>query len=116
MVRAGLRQARPRLDSAAPTFAALGDPQRLRMLVRLSREGPQSITSLAAGVEISHQAVSKHLRTLERARLVSSARSGRERIWTLERNGFTGLQSFLAEISGQWDRALETLRRMVEED
>jgi len=100
--------------TVALAFAALGDPRRLRMLQRLSREGPQNITSLAARVDISHQAVSKHLRVLEKARLVSSMRAGRDRMWSLECNHLADLHAFLNDISGQWDLALASLRKMVE--
>src|SRR5438105_3884972 len=107
------RAARP--TSVAPVFAALGDPTRLRMLQRLSREGPQNITSLAATVDISHQAVSKHLRVLEKAQLVSSIRAGRDRMWSVESDHMAELHAFLDHISGQWDQALKSLRKMVEE-
>jgi DNA-binding transcriptional ArsR family regulator len=104
-----------RLTSVAPAFAALGDPTRLRMLQRLSREGPQNITSLAARVDISHQAVSKHLRILEKAQLISSERDGRDRMWSVESDRMAELHVFLDHISGQWDQALKSLRKMVEE-
>jgi len=104
-----------RASSVAPAFAALGDPTRLKMLQRLGREGPQNITSLAAKVDITHQAVSKHLRVLENAQLISSTRDGRDRIWTLETDAMKDLHTFLNDISGQWDNALKALRKMVEE-
>jgi len=100
----------------AAAFAALGDPTRLQMLQRLSREGPQNITSLADRVDISHQAVSKHLRVLEKAQLVSSTRAGRDRMWSVESNSMTELHAFLDDISGQWDNALKSLRKMVEDN
>ena len=50
------------------------------MLQRLGREGPQNITSLAAKVDITHQAVSKHLGILEEANLVATVRRGREKL------------------------------------
>jgi len=104
-----------RASSVAPAFAALGDPTRLKMLQRLGREGPQNITSLAAKVDITHQAVSKHLRVLENAQLISSTRNGRDRIWAIEADSMKDLHAFLDDISGQWDMALRALRKMVEE-
>ena len=46
---------------AAPLFAALGDETRLRLLVRLSSSGPESISRLSATTPVSRQAVTKHL-------------------------------------------------------
>ncbi|HEX2585238.1 MAG TPA: metalloregulator ArsR/SmtB family transcription factor [Steroidobacteraceae bacterium] len=115
MVPAAVQRSSVRATSVAPIFAALGDPTRLKMLQRLGREGPQNITSLAAKVDITHQAVSKHLRVLESAQLISSTRDGRDRVWAIETDSMKDLHAFLDEISGQWDNALKALRKMVEE-
>jgi len=69
---------------AAPLFAALGDETRLGLVARLSSDGPGSITRLAAGSDVSRQAITKHLEVLSAAGLVRSRRRGRERIWELE--------------------------------
>ena len=115
MVSASSQRSSVRISSVAPAFAALGDPTRLKMLQRLGKEGPQNITSLAAKGDITHQAVSKHLRVLENALLISSTRSGRDRIWALETDAMQDLHAFLDDISGQWDNALKALQKLVEE-
>lgn len=61
-------------------FAALADPTRRRILERLHREGPQSVTELAAPMSMSRQAVSKHLVVLEGAGLVEREAQGRRRV------------------------------------
>ena len=76
---------RNRLSNAAPIFAALGDETRLRIVARLSTDGPMSITRLTAGASVTRQAVTKHLQVLAGAGLACSSRSGRERLWELER-------------------------------
>ena len=68
---------------AAPVFAALGDETRLRIVARLCRGGPASISRLTESAEVSRQAVTKHLRALEDAGLVRSGRAGR----TLAKSG-----------------------------
>jgi DNA-binding transcriptional ArsR family regulator len=100
---------------AARVFAALGDPVRLRMIGRLCSGGPLSISELAQGSDISRQAITKHLRSLERAGLLRSLRAGRRRIWQLQTRRLTEARSFLETVSRQWDQALERLRAFVEE-
>jgi DNA-binding transcriptional ArsR family regulator len=95
-------------------FAALGDATRLGIVTRLCERGPLSIVRLADGTAVSRQAVTKHLQALESAGLVSSRRTGRERIWELQPRRLDELRRQLERISGQWDSALEHLRAFVE--
>jgi DNA-binding transcriptional ArsR family regulator len=102
--------------ATAPAFAALGDATRLRIVLRLSQEGPLSISRLTGDTRITRQAVTKHLRSLEQARLVSSARRGRERLWQLRQSRLRDVRGYLDQISGQWDAAIERLRVLVEDN
>ncbi|MEZ4359171.1 MAG: metalloregulator ArsR/SmtB family transcription factor [Kofleriaceae bacterium] len=102
------------LLAAAPVFAALGDPQRMALVARLCRLGPSSITCLAEGSGISRQAVTKHLRVLERAGLARSQRSGRDAVWALEEAHLARARAHLEAISRQWDAAIARLRAFVE--
>jgi len=77
-----------RLGNAAAVFAALGDDTRLQLVARLSAHGPQSISRLTETVDVTRQAVTKHLEALADAGLVHSSKDGRERIWIRSaRNG-----------------------------
>lgn len=100
--------------SGAALFAALGDQTRLRMVARLA-DGPLSTAKLTAGSAITRQAVTKHLRVLERARLVHGVRHGREMLWQLDRRRIEEARGYLDQISRQWDRALARLRNFVED-
>ena len=73
-----------------------------------------SITGLTAGSNMSRQAITKHLRVMEQARLVHSTRYGRERVWNLEMRGVAEARQYLDTISKQWDDALARLRHLVE--
>ena len=106
---------RNRLSQAAPIFAALGDETRLRLIARLSTDGPLSISRLTAGGRVTRQAITKHLHVLAGAGLASSTRSGRERVWELNERQIEAARECLDGISAQWDRALENLRKFVEE-
>lgn len=101
--------------SVAPVLAALGDETRLRIVTKLSSGGPLSIAKLADGAQITRQAITKHLHALHDAGLVRSERQGRERIWTLEPKRIDDVRTYLAQISQQWDDALNRLRAAVEE-
>ena len=100
---------------AAPLFAALGDETRLRLLGRLSANGPDSITGLSARSDVTRQAITKHLAVLARAGLVRDERRGRERIWQLEPRRLEDAHEHLERISNLWDDALDRLARHVEE-
>jgi DNA-binding transcriptional ArsR family regulator len=103
----------PVLD-AVPIFAALGDVTRLRLVARLCVGGPQSITRLTSGSEITRQAITKHLLVLSSAGLVRGVRQGRESRWTLDREQFDVARRYLDLISAQWTRRLEALKRHLE--
>ena len=102
------------LADAAPAFAALGDETRLRIVLLLCSQGPQSIARLTESTDVSRQAITKHLYVLEEARLARSVRAGRQSIWELEPGRLTQVRRYLDEISAQWDDALERLRTFVE--
>ena len=99
----------------APLFAALGDETRLRLVARLCNDGPQSIARLTAGSRVTRQAVAKHLRVMEHARLVRCTRRGRETVWQLDSQRLADARHYLDQISAHWDDALARLRAFVEE-
>lgn len=107
-----------RKGSAPPRialFAALGDATRLELVQRLSAGGASSISHLSEGAQMTRQAVTKHLRVLERAGIVRSERQGRETRFVLERRPLHDLQVYLERVGRQWDEALERLKTFVEE-
>lgn len=103
------------LTEAAPVFAALGDSTRLKVVARLSADGPLSITRLSAGAKVTRQAITKHLHVLADAGLVRDRRQGRERIWELEPGRLEMAHGYLDQISEQWDAAIGRLKAFVEE-
>ena len=111
----GARSPRAQSRDSAPVFAALGDKTRLRLISRLCDDGPMSITQLTSGTKVTRQAITKHLRVMQAARLVRSKRHGRESIWQLEQQRLAEARHYLDLISKQWDEALGRLQRFVEE-
>src|SRR5271168_4890466 len=98
----------------APIFAALGDPTRLSLVAKLCAGPPCSIAKLTEGTRLTRQAVTKHLRVLQQARLVRSARAGRESRFALNPEPLDAARRYLALVSQQWDDALDRLRDFVE--
>ena len=104
------------LRKGAPVFAALGDDTRLRILARLSTDGPLSISQITDGEAVTRQAITKHLAVLAGAGLVRGTRSGRERRWELELSPLETARTCLDLVSERWDQRLERLRVLVEDD
>jgi len=104
-----------RKPATAVLFAALGDETRLALVRRIAAGESASITQLTEGSRLTRQAVTKHLRVLERAGLVRCTRQGRECHYTLDPKPLMTMHEFLNKISQQWDIALTRLQSLVEE-
>ncbi|MGP7796963.1 ArsR/SmtB family transcription factor [Sphingomonas sp. CLY1604] len=89
-------------EHAARLFAALADPTRLALLVTLRSGTPRPIARLAAGAGMTRQAVTKHLRVLETAGLVSAIRSGRETHYSYHPGALDPARTALDAIAGNW--------------
>ena len=96
-------------------FAALGDGTRLRLVTRLSDDGPLSIARLSDGTGVTRQAITKHLKALADAGVVRGKRRGRERIWELQTRRLEMASRYLNEVSGQWDAAMGRMRAFRED-
>ena len=101
---------------AAPLFDALGDPNRLRMIVRLCDLGPSSTSQVTSVLPVTRQAATKHLQLLESAGLVTSSRRGRERVWTVQTEPLARASDYLTQLSRRWDTAVDRLRAFVERE
>jgi DNA-binding transcriptional ArsR family regulator len=103
------------LKSSATVFAALGDQTRLGLLDKLSGGESQSIVQLTEGTRLTRQAVTKHLRVLQGAGVVRSARVGRESHFELDPQPLVDARTYLDHVSRQWDNALARLKAQLEE-
>lgn len=98
----------------APVFAALGDETRLMLVNKLSKGEPRSIAQLTEGSKITRQAMTKHLRVLEEAGVVSSNRTGRESHYVLELQGLHAMEEYLQFVGKAWENSLHRLKLFVE--
>jgi DNA-binding transcriptional ArsR family regulator len=84
-------------------------------VTQLCAGGPLPTIRLKQRTDLSRQAITKHLRILEEAGLVSSDRVGRDRAWRIEPHQLARTRDYLERISAQWDARLERLRAFVED-
>jgi DNA-binding transcriptional ArsR family regulator len=96
------------MDRLSTTFAALADPTRRAILGRLT-EGEATVTQLAEPFPISLQAVSKHLKVLERAGLVVRGRSAQLRPSRLHAQALKEAADWLAGYRGFWEGSFDRL-------
>lgn len=104
-----------KLDPTDSVFRALSDRTRRHLLDRL-RGGEQSAGDLASGFKVSRPAISRHLRLLRRARLVSERREGRARIYTLNPEPLAAVETWLQEYRLYWAARLVDLKHLIERD
>jgi DNA-binding transcriptional ArsR family regulator len=87
------------LPSAGDPFDALGDPNR-RAIVEQLRSGDRSVGELAAALPISRPAVSRHLRLLKEAGLVTDRAEGTRRLYRLHDAGIEAVRDYLEQVWG----------------
>jgi DNA-binding transcriptional ArsR family regulator len=100
----------------AAIFAALGDETRLSLLSRLCSGQRYSIAELTEGTKLTRQAVTKHLRVLERVRIVHGTREGRQSLFQFDPHPVIEMKEYLELVSKQWDVALARLKTFTESD
>ncbi len=98
-----------RLDA---TFAALADPTRRAMLARLARGGA-SVAELAEPFALSQPAISKHLKVLEQAGLVSAGQVGKRRPRKIEGVRLGEATAWLEEYRQFWERRYNALDELL---
>ena len=102
------------IDRLSLTFGALSDPTRRAMLARLSR-GTVSVSALAQPFDISLPAVSRHLKVLEQAGLVTRTRDGKWRPCRLEASPIKEIAIWAGEYRKFWEESLEKLDGVLDE-
>jgi DNA-binding transcriptional ArsR family regulator len=104
-----------RARAHADIYRAIADPTRRAILDRL-RAGPAPVNALADDFKQSRPAVSKHLRVLRLARLVTEQQIGRERIYQLQPAPLQQVAGWVEGYRSFWQISLDRLKRYVESD
>ena len=102
------------MTAAAATFDALSEPMRRRIL-ELLRDGERGVGELVERLGLSQPGVSKHLRVLREAGLVSVRPDGRRRWYGLRPEPLAELDAWLAPYRELWDGRLNALERHLDE-
>jgi DNA-binding transcriptional ArsR family regulator len=103
-----------RMDPLSATFAALADPTRRAILARLSA-GEANVTELAQPFAMSQPAISKHLKVLERAGLVTRSRAKQARPCQLEAEPLKAAADWVAYYRSYWERSFDQLATHLDE-
>lgn len=103
----------PAHDRLSRVFAALADPTRRQMLERLG-QGSATVTELAEPFPISLPAVSRHLKVLEAAGLVSRDRQAQWRPSSLRGESLAEARAWMDGLLGPWDHRLDRLAEHLE--
>ena len=95
-------------DQLSATFAALADPTRRAILARLA-DGEATVNELAEPFPITLQAISRHLKVLERAGLIARGRSAQLRPSRLQGEALKDVAGWLADYRRFWDDSFDAL-------
>ena len=100
----------PQARASGDPFEALGDPHR-RDILRLLSDGDKPVREIAAALPISRPAVSRHLRLLKEAGMVTEQARGTRRIYHLQDEGLHAVQAYLERV---WGDAARRFRLVAE--
>lgn len=103
-------------EKVTAVFAALADPTRRRILERLFERGETRATDFAAPFRISIPAISRHLRVLERARLIERRRQGRLHLIRPRATGLQDAGRWMTHYAVAWDSAFDALDELLKKD
>jgi DNA-binding transcriptional ArsR family regulator len=100
------------VDQLSAVFGALADPTRRAILTRLT-QGDANVAELAAPFEVSQPAISRHLKVLEQAGLISRRRRATARLSHLEAEPLREATAWLARYRGYWDESYDRLDALL---
>lgn len=102
-----------RAAAAEDIFRAIADPTRRAILDRL-RAGPLPVNALVAEFDTSRPAISRHLRVLREAQVVTEERAGRERVYQLRPAALSEVAGWIDGYRAFWKTNLNSLKRFLE--
>jgi DNA-binding transcriptional ArsR family regulator len=102
--------------SITAIFSALADPTRRRILLRLSKSGEGPVAALAKPFRVSPPAISRHLRVLEKARLIDRRREGRIHVIRARTAGLKPAQDWMANFAARWAFSFDALDELLRKE
>jgi len=107
---------REETDPLTEALKAASDPTRRAILTILVQEGPARVTDLAGRFDMSLNAVSKHIKTLERAGLVSRRTEWREHLIAPEMGPLRLIDDWFGQLRSTWEMRLDRLATLMTEE
>ncbi len=101
------------LNTLSETLKAVGDPTRRSILTTLVQQGPTRVTELAAMYDMSLNSVSKHIKVLEKANMVSRRTLGRVHLIEANLAPVNEVENWFKELRSIWDIRLEALEKII---
>jgi DNA-binding transcriptional ArsR family regulator len=101
--------------ASVAAFKALGDPTRQQILSLLA-EQDMTIGEVVDHFDMTRAGVKKHMKFLEAGRLITVKPNGRERINSLNKEGFAAVSQWIAYFDQFWDEKLDALQALVEKE
>lgn len=98
----------------ADIYRALGDPIRLKIVMRLAGGSPSTIGKLSKNLGISRQGARKHFQVLVSANVIHLIPEGRETRVVLDARTLQIARTFISKLESQWDERLDALKTLVE--
>jgi DNA-binding transcriptional ArsR family regulator len=97
-------------------FAALADPMRRKLLLKLAEGSPKTATEFAEEYPITRQGILKHLNILQEAGLVTVEQQGREKRYSLTPEPLSEIDQWMKALSAKWDERLSRLKTFLENE
>jgi DNA-binding transcriptional ArsR family regulator len=95
-------------------WSAIGDPTRRRILDLLLVDGEGTATTLSEHLQVTRQAVAKHLGVLDRVHLVRGVAAGREKRYRVNEGQLARAAAQLADVGSAWDARLRRIKAIAE--
>lgn len=96
-------------------FNSLANPTRRDILQRVTNS-EQTVSEIAAQYKMSFAAISKHLKILEKAKLISKRRNGRQHIVTAQPSALRSVQDYLDQYEKLWDKRFDALEELLNKE
>jgi DNA-binding transcriptional ArsR family regulator len=103
-----------RAAATSDVFNAIADPRRRRIIELLAGEHGRAVGDLVNNLRLAQPAVSKHLRVLRNARLVSASRNGRQRLYRLNPRELKSVHDWIKEYERFWNHQFNRIKERAE--
>jgi DNA-binding transcriptional ArsR family regulator len=97
-----------------PLFNALADPTRRNIVELLATQGQMNATDICENFDLSHPAISQHLKVLREAELVHLEKSAQRHLYSLNIDAIRKLEAWVKQTTRNWDETYDRLDQVLE--